>query len=278
MPCRLFGRVHKLLRRSVVAAVLLWFSPALAEVKTTFDVKFGPLPDQKLDLCAPSQPIEPKPAVLLIHGGGWVEGDKAAMRGLCSLFAHSGIVAATVGYRLANLENPSTRWPAQINDVSLAFKWVHDHASELGIDPARICSYGESAGGHLSVWLAIKEKRLACAIDGFGPANLSSLGPKFTKALDALLGKQRTEVDERSASPPFFLSRKLPPILIVQGNQDDLVLPEQSQQLYEAARQKNMSVKLITYPGGHSWRGLDHNIKLGINDEVLRFIRHARGH
>jgi acetyl esterase/lipase len=197
------------------------------------------------------------------------------MRGWCTLFAQNGVAAAVVGYRLANLDNASTRWPAQINDVSLAFKWVHDHAGELGIDPGHICSYGESAGGHLAVWLAIKEKRLACAVDSFGPVNLSSLGPKFTKALDALLGQQRSAADERAATPLFYLSERLPPILIIQGTQDDLVPPEQSNELYDAARKKNLSIKLVMYQGGHSWKGLSPERKSDYVMEMVRFIKEA---
>ena len=264
--------------RKLLIAVLLLFEacPALAvtPTKTILDVGFGPLSDQKLDICLPSEPIAANSAVLLIHGGGWIEGDKAVMRGWCTLLARSGVVAATVGYRLAKLEDPSSRWPAQINDVSLAFKWLQDHSQELGIDPNRICSFGESAGGHLSLWLAIKEKKLACVIDGFGPMNLPTL-PRFKRPFDALFGQQRSAADERAATPLFYLSERLPPILIFQGAQDDVVPPEQSNELYDAARKKNLNIKLVMYQGGHSWKGLSPEKKSDLLMEMVRFIKEA---
>jgi acetyl esterase/lipase len=269
------GQVMK--EKLLIAGLLLFFAfpaPAVTPTKTILDVRFGPLPDQKLGICLPTEPIAAKSAVLLIHGGSWIEGDKAVMRGWCTLFARSGIVAATVGYRLAKLDDPSSRWPAQISDVSLAFKWMHEHSDEFGIDPDRICSFGESVGGHLSVWLAIKEKKVACVIDSFGPVNLPTL-PRFKRALDALFGQQRSAADERAATPLFYLSDRLPPILIIQGTQDEVVPPQQSDELYEAARNKNIKVKLVTYSGGHSWKGLSPEMRSDIMSEMVHFIKEA---
>ena len=261
----------------MIAALLLllvWPAQAVTPIKTILDVRFGPLSDQKLDICLPSETIGANTAVLLIYGGSWIEGDKAVMRGWCTLLARSGIGAATVGYRLAKPDDPSSRWPAQISDVSLAFKWVQDHSKDFGIDPDRICSFGESAGGHLSVWLAIKEKKLACVIDGFGPVNLPTL-PRFKRAFDALFGQQRSKADERAAAPIFYLSERLPPILIIQGTQDEVVPPEQSNELYNEAQKKNIKAKLVTYPGGHSWKEISPETKSDILEQMVRFIKDA---
>jgi acetyl esterase/lipase len=262
----------------LVALLLSLAAPAVAgsPAKTVSNIRYGPQQDHVLDLCVPLLPGAAKPAVLLIHGGGWAHGDKATMHGWCALFAQNGIVAAAVGYRLAAPEDVSRHWPAQLDDITLAFQWMQNHAREFGADSRRICSYGESAGGHLSVWLAIKENNLACAIDGFGPVDLPLLAQKSKRSLDALLGQQHSPDAERSAAPIFSLSPQTAPILIIQGSQDDLVPPEQSVKLYEAAMQKGVNAKLITYPGRHSWEGLRAEIKANIVTEMVQFIKNTR--
>lgn len=87
-----------------------------------------------------------RPALVFIHGGGWTDGSKE--RGLIPLlhFVRRGFVGVTVGYRLSG-EAP---FPAQIDDVKAAIRFLREHAAEYGIDPKRIVVWGQSAGGHLA--------------------------------------------------------------------------------------------------------------------------------
>ena len=91
-----------------------------------------------------------RPAVVMIHGGGWRVGDKASWAPEARRLAERGWVAFSVNYRL---DEPSP-FPAEIDDVQAAVRWVRANADDYGIDAARIAALGESAGGHLTAMLA----------------------------------------------------------------------------------------------------------------------------
>ncbi|MEI2779256.1 MAG: alpha/beta hydrolase [Tetrasphaera sp.] len=103
-------------------------------------------------LYRPAQPKvgnDPRPRALLIyfHGGGWVLGDVDTHDSGCRfLCAHAAVAVLNVGYRLA----PEHRFPAAVTDAVAAFRWAHEHAHDLGIDPERIAVGGDSAGGNLA--------------------------------------------------------------------------------------------------------------------------------
>lgn len=94
---------------------------------------------------------EPVPAIVYLHGGGWVTGDLDTHDGSCRLLAHeSECVVVAVDYRLA----PEHPFPAAIDDAVAAYRWVHDHALELGTEPGRVGVMGDSAGGNLAAVVA----------------------------------------------------------------------------------------------------------------------------
>src|SRR5262249_48619939 len=146
---------------------------------------------ETLDLCRPAHTSK-QPGVILIHGGGWQNGAKAVHDPQCSQLAMRGFVAATINYRLA----PQDRWPAPLVDVHLAVRWMRSQANVIGLDPTRLCSYGDSAGGHLAVFLGVlptihpgdeattyanQSPSVGCVVDEFGPVDLATLtGPSGT--------------------------------------------------------------------------------------------------
>jgi len=87
----------------------------------------------------------PHPAVLLVHGGGWHGGDKRSFAAYGRILAREGFAAFSVNYRLA----PQFHYPAALEDLRCAVKWVREHAGDWGVDPGRIAAVGSSAGGHL---------------------------------------------------------------------------------------------------------------------------------
>jgi acetyl esterase/lipase len=93
-----------------------------------------------------------RPAVVTIHGGGYVIGsydmDDPLLDRWCPAL---GVVGVSVDYRLA----PETPYPGPLEDCYAALRWTHDHADELGVDPGRIGVYGLSAGGGLAAALAL---------------------------------------------------------------------------------------------------------------------------
>ncbi len=94
---------------------------------------------------------EGSPAIVYLHGGGWVAGDLDTHEGTCRLLADaSECVVISVDYRLA----PEHPFPAAVDDAVAAYRWVHDHAAELSIEPGRVGVMGDSAGGNLAAVIA----------------------------------------------------------------------------------------------------------------------------
>lgn len=106
----------------------------------------GPLPARRYDAAVPTGG-GPRPALVFLHGGGFVFGDLDTHDELCRLLCfHAGVTVVAIDYRLA----PEAPFPAAVDDAIAAFRWVHAQAAALGLDPARIAVGGDSAGGNLS--------------------------------------------------------------------------------------------------------------------------------
>ncbi|MER7192934.1 alpha/beta hydrolase [Streptomyces flaveolus] len=101
------------------------------------------------------RPADAHGAVIWLHGGGWVVGGLDTEHHWAVPTARlSGAVVITVDYRLA----PEHRFPAALDDVYAVLTWVHEHAAELGVDPARIAVAGHSAGGNLAAAAALRAR------------------------------------------------------------------------------------------------------------------------
>lgn len=202
----------------------------------------------------------PRPALLFIHGGGWTEGTKE--RGMMALlpYAQRGYVAASMEYRLSG----EARFPAQIDDVKAAIRFLREHASQYGIDPRRIAVWGQSAGGHLAALAGTTgsgAERPDAVIDWNGPADLLEprelarlLAQKAkqnapTIAIERLLGGPIDEHRElaRAASPVTHVSADDPPFLILHGTADPEVDISQSRALHEALRAAGVDATLKEY-------------------------------
>src|SRR4051794_10569699 len=136
-----------------------------ADVQFTRDVVYGKGggEDLKLNIARPKNPAAKKlPCIVFIHGGGWQMGDRAAHDWATWDAAHRGYVSATIGYRLA----PKHKFPAQVNDVKCAIRFLRAHADEYGLDPDRIGACGFSAGGHLVMMLGVTSKEDGLEGDG----------------------------------------------------------------------------------------------------------------
>ncbi|BBY29667.1 alpha/beta hydrolase [Mycolicibacterium sediminis] len=132
------------------------------EVRTEDRTIDGPAGEIPIRLYWPAEPLgDPPPIVLFLHGGGWVVGDLDTYDGTARHHAvHTGAVVVAVDYRLA----PEHPFPAAVDDVWAATRWVAEHAAELGADPNRIAVAGDSAGGNLAAVVA------QLARDAGGPA------------------------------------------------------------------------------------------------------------
>jgi acetyl esterase/lipase len=147
------------------------------------NVSYGTLPPfpnargtsaQQLDVAWPNDG-QAHPLVVLIHGGGWVEGSALEESDLTLYLASNGFVAATVDYRLVDDQDggaPLNPFPAQVSDVRCALRFMRAHAADYHVDPARIVVMGESAGGHLAAMLATASEASSLD-DGTCPADLA---------------------------------------------------------------------------------------------------------
>lgn len=113
---------------------------------------FEGAPDVTVRVFRPAGATASLPAILHIHGGGFVLGSIAnEHRGCIELSRNLGAVVVTVEYRLA----PEHPFPAALHDCYAALSWLHANAAELGVDPDRVALYGQSAGGGIAAGLAL---------------------------------------------------------------------------------------------------------------------------
>lgn len=120
-------------------------------VKVKKDLVYRKLGNRELllDIFYPKQSGQPKPAVLLIFGGGWRSGDKTHNHAMAAALAKEGFVAVSAEYRLS----PEAIYPAAVLDLKAAVRWMRAHAKTYGIDKEKITVLGCSAGGQLAALL-----------------------------------------------------------------------------------------------------------------------------
>jgi acetyl esterase/lipase len=245
------------------------------KIQVVTNVAYGPMPGEVLDKCTPVGALTLRPGLVLIHGGGWANGDKSFYEGECQGMANIGFDAVTINYRLTS---SGYRWPDQIGDAQLAVRWMRANATSLSLDPTRICALGDSAGAHLALLLdelnAIHSADVAnrypkispqveCAVDQFAPtdlANLYTLGRLFVQRDIAALLDGDTPTQNpglySDASPVDHINALTGQVLIIQGTQDTTVLPIQSTELRQDLQKAGIPVRYISYTGGHEYQGL----------------------
>ncbi len=214
----------------------------------------------KLDIYYPLRSQEgPAPVAVYVHGGGWTSGDKArgeGVRDISELVARGYMVAA-VNYRLA----PRYKFPAQIEDVKCAIRFLRANAQKYHLNPEKIGAWGGSAGGHLVALLGVTDatagwdvgeyleqsSRVQAVVDMFGPTDLTVL---FEGAnahlLEQVFGtSDRTSEAIRRASPVTWVTSDDSPFLILHGERDTLVPPSQSQIFYDRLVETGVPATLV---------------------------------
>lgn len=278
-------------------------TPPPAAVSVESDIEFlAPGRTEKLDLYRPEKRAAGvlSPAVVIIHGGGWVGGDKAAKRELITgtTLAKAGYVAISINYWLGEKD----RWPTNLQDCKNAVRWLRVNAERLQIDPERIGVIGGSAGGHLALMVAytagnkeidpeplypdVSDHVSAC-VNMYGISNLfTRQGTDKSGKPD---GKIRTTTQlfpERAAaapakwklaSPVSHVKSDSPPTFTLHGTADTTVDRDQSEELDRALKAAGAESTLIRVPGAnHAWAlktaGFDHT-----GDVVRFFDRHLTG-
>lgn len=213
-----------------------------------------------LDIYRPEQGSR-RAAVILLHGGAWLEGDRRAMAPYAQQLAALGFTGVAAQYRLA----PQAIWPAQLIDVRAAFNRVVEAADRLDIDPARIAFQGFSAGGQLALMAASAalpahplHARPGAVVALFAPPELRlpplAAGPNPPRLL---LGPDAGEADARGASPLAQIAAGFPPTLLINGTADPLVTHDDALALFARFTAVGVPVDLQLYAGQtHEFAGL----------------------
>jgi acetyl esterase/lipase len=199
----------------------------------------------RLDVTVPSAPVPAgrarRPALMQIHGGGWVMGDKRE-QGLPLLnhMAAQGWVGFNVNYRLS----PAAAFPDHLVDLKRALAWIKDHADDYGVDPDFVCVTGGSAGGHLTALMGLTandpvfqpgfedaDTTVAAAVPFYGIYDFTDAGafgqdPELFRrflepvVMHAFLADEPERFEQ--ASPIHHLREDAPPFLVVHGDRDTL--------------------------------------------------------
>jgi acetyl esterase/lipase len=254
------------------------------------DIVYGVQGGEKLllDVYEPLFPSPtPRPAVVLIHGGWWTSLDKSTMQGMGNFLARTGYVAVSVDYRL--LHEDQNRWPAQLDDVQRAVRWLRANASKYNIDPDRIGAFGHSAGAQLAALLGMEDtrdnsdpalakysSRVQAVVDVSGPTDfLTSHTADGETGMAFLFGGGPDKLPDvwRSASPVSHVAKTNAPVLIVHGTGDSIVPMAQAQELYDKLQEAGVPVSLVKINDGHTFETPEARRRLAM-ESLLFFNRY----
>lgn len=298
---------------SVLARTTLDLGRAVVQPGIVFSQLSGFRP-LRLDLYRPKNAAQPLPLVLWLHGGAWIVGDASggAFAGsdwpvTLAELAGRGYVVASLTYRLSG----EALYPAQIQDVKTAIRWLRTHAAEYGIDGAHVFAMGGSAGGYLAALagvscgdatldapamsaapgappVAAPAPRSECVqgVVAFYPvtdiptlAKAPSTGTPNDSAaspIGRLLGCAMAACAKPLVDSASVLARidaKDPPFLMFHGDADTLVPIDQSRALDAALKSAGVPSDLVVVPGAsHVFPGLSAQAQRDILDRVWKFL------
>jgi acetyl esterase/lipase len=204
-----------------------------------------------LDIYLPANAKGKVPLIILVHGGGWLVNDKYAdlgyMKKTIVELVNEGFALASIDYRFAS----QAIFPALIQDCNQAVSFLYNNADKYGFDKNRFAVLGWSAGGHLASLMGLsknnnvanffmpnssKSFEFKAVVDFYGPSELillkSAEDPKSPESI--LLGDSPINRPDlaKIASPVTYVDKNDPPFLIIHGEKDDMVNPQQSKILH----------------------------------------------
>jgi len=247
--------------------------------------------DLRLDLYLPAtRGDEPLPAIVVIRGGGWLEGDKEGFAPMAAALAERGFAAASIEYRAS----PEAVFPAAVEDTKAAVRWLRANAGKFGLDAGSIGAFGGSAGAHLALYLGVTAGVSKLEGGGGNPSQSSAVSAvvglaapgDFTalramsaagNPLVAFLGAKYDEDPAlwAEASPVTYIGPSSPPALLIQSEADNVVPFAQAMQLAQVYGTAGVPVELVLIPGApHAFW----NFKEWFKDTMDRSARFFRAH
>lgn len=236
-------------------------SGTFASLPPTYqDLAYAPVsPAQKLDLYIPANGSGPFPVVVMIHGGGFMFGDKADGAGLAGVdqLLEAGYAVASINYRLSG----EATHPAQINDAKAAVRFLRANASQYSLNPDKIGAWGASAGGNLASLMGttcgVKELEgtdlgnadqsscVQAVVDWFGPIDFLKMDEQFagsgcpqthndaSSPESKLVGAAIQTVPDlvKTTNPMNYIDAGDPPFFIENGTADCNIPPVQNKNL-----------------------------------------------
>ena len=253
-------------------------------------------PAEKLDIYLPNEGDGPFPVIISIHGGAFMFGDKAdgqlnpMINGLSQ-----GYAIVSVNYRMSG----EALFPANINDIKAAIRWIKANATKYKFNPKRIALWGGSAGGNLaalagtsgdvteledlSMGNASQSSRVMAVVDWFGPTNFLLMDEQLKETGNGkpdhsetnspeskVLGEKITTIPAKvkMANPESYITSDDPPFLIEHGTKDQIVPTQQSVMFYEKLEKVLGKEKVIL----HLLEGAQHGGKEFETPENLQIV------
>jgi acetyl esterase/lipase len=205
----------------------------------------------------------PFPAAVLVHGGGWIAGDKRQyITYLFQPLTEAGFAWFSINYRLA----PQHKFPAAAEDVQRAIEYVKQNAAKYKVNDRRIALIGESAGGHLVSYVGARNReksRVGAVVSLYGIHDFVSASVAWKPVpseVFQLFGVRAIDAEAApilvKASPVAYVKRDMPPFLLIHGSKDEDVPHEQSVEMCEKMNAVGARCELITLEGAP--HGMDH--------------------
>ncbi len=255
------------------------YNPALSGLaRLVPDVVFSEKHHLKLTLITPWNEDGKYPLIVFIQGSAWQFPDINYEIPQLSKFAQAGYVVATVTHRNCMDGHP---FPAFLQDVKTAIRFLRANAAQYHIDPARVCAFGTSSGGNTALLLGLtgddarykteeykdESDAVRLVVECFGPTDMLKMGggepPKEGEGNDLVTalvgGKVLEHLDVLTAMSPALICKKgaqYPPMLIIHGDADDVVPYAQGVEMYEklkALGQDARMVRIVGAPHEHSF-------------------------
>ena len=235
----------------------------------------------------------PRPAVIQVHGGGWIAGSRVEQGiPLLNHMASNGWIGFNIDYRLS----PRATLPDHVIDVKRAIAWVRERADELGVDPQRICLTGGSAGGHLTALAALTaddrslqpgfedaDTSVAAAVPFYGVYDMLDEDAVYYEGLrswlleEIVIKRRRADDPEafRAVSPTHRVHPGAPPFLVFHGERDTLVPPADARVFVERLRAVSQCEALyVELPGAEHAFDLMPSVRTArVVEGIERFLR-----